>query len=209
VEARTLSVATPRLDEKHGIEDRVAVVARFAGEVELRRQYRPIRSLHLHVDVARPARVQARDDRLQPVTTACVGKLVAAQAVTLIVVLPLGIRVPEVEQCPAAGLQSVARTEPASTSLVPSIPGSRKDARSGESGVKNGPSVCSTVGSSPSSQAGVGASVVVLPSVAVAATVPDSSPRLHAGSSSGRGSTRPSSSSRLRVSSRCSSMAES
>src|SRR3989440_1641227 len=42
------------------------------------------------------------------------------------------------------------------TCALPILPCSRKSKRSGELGLKNGPSVCLRVGASPSSQAGVG-----------------------------------------------------
>src|SRR5215470_11369684 len=74
--------------EQRAVEDVVGAVARFAREVQLRREDRSVRALHLDVDVARPAGIQAGHDRPQRVAAARVGELVAAEAEALVVVLP-------------------------------------------------------------------------------------------------------------------------
>ena len=57
---------------------------------------------------------------------------------------------------------------PSRTILLPCIPGSSNDFRSGERGLKKGPAVCAGVMSSVSAQAGVGA----IPTVAATASRP-------------------------------------
>jgi hypothetical protein len=84
------------------------------------------------MDVARAAGVGAGHDRLQPEAARRVGELVAT--------------------APEAGEVS---TRPPSTSRGPGRPGSSSDTRWGERALKNGPAVCSGVGSWSSAQAGV------------------------------------------------------
>jgi hypothetical protein len=52
----------------------------------------------------------------------------------------------------------VDKTIPVTTIFVPEIPGSSSEARSGESGLKYGPSVCRSVGDAEPGQLGVGRS---------------------------------------------------
>ncbi len=63
------------------MEDPIGLISRLVGEVELGGQNRPVRRLHLDVDVARPAWIDARDDGFQPIEAILVGEQVAAQAV--------------------------------------------------------------------------------------------------------------------------------
>ena len=60
-----------------------------------------------------------------------------------------------------SGRQLPASTKPESPNRWPPAPGSRRSLRSGDLGLKNGPSVSGAVGSSPSRQEGVGASSCV------------------------------------------------
>src|SRR5262245_33521633 len=69
------------------IEDRIARVGGFAGEVELGREYRSLRSLHLEVKVAGTPGIDAGHDRLQAITALVVGELVAPQAIAGVVVV--------------------------------------------------------------------------------------------------------------------------
>ena len=62
---------------------------------------------------------------------------------------------------PRSRRQLLVSTKPESSNRRPPAPGSRKSLRSGDLGLKNGPSVWRTVGSSPSRQEGVGASSCV------------------------------------------------
>src|SRR3954452_872311 len=63
-EPRAPAVAGTRdVHDQRAVEDPVRAVARLAGEVHLRRQDPAVGALHLDVDVARPAGVQAGDDR--------------------------------------------------------------------------------------------------------------------------------------------------
>src|SRR3954463_15806828 len=82
--------------EQRAVEDRVRAVARLAGEVELRRQGLAVRALHLDVDVARAAGIEAGHDRPQRVAAAGVGELVPAQAEAVVVVVPAVVGLPEV-----------------------------------------------------------------------------------------------------------------
>src|SRR5215813_12169991 len=62
---------------------------------------------------------------------------------------------------PLSGRQLLVSTKPESSNQRPPAPGSRRSLRSGDLGLKNGPSIWRTVGSSPSRQEGVGASSCV------------------------------------------------
>src|SRR4029453_3420283 len=82
VERRRLALgAVPHAQDELALEDRIARVGRLAGEVELRRQHRPLRRLHLQVKVAGPPGVDAGHDRLQAIAALVVGELMAAQAI--------------------------------------------------------------------------------------------------------------------------------
>src|SRR6185369_8996520 len=70
----------------------------LAGEIELGGEDILARRLHLHMEVARAAGIEAGDDGLEYETSLGIAELVAAQAVALIVIMPVRIRVPEVEQ---------------------------------------------------------------------------------------------------------------
>lgn len=153
------------------MEEVVALVLGLAREVELGGEHGTALGLHLHVDVPGPAGIHRRHDRLEPVRPGGVGEQVAAQPVPLVVVVTVVVGVPEVQQGargrPARGRQDYSRDD----DLGSAVDVGEEAGLSGESGVKNGPSVWFGVGSSPSVHAGVGANVV-----AVAASVdPESS----------------------------------
>lgn len=76
-----------------------------------------------------------------------------------VVVFPCIVGLPPVEQGTSTGWQLVFSTRPLSTATVPPIFCSSRVLRSGERGVKNGPSVSDGVGPSWSSQGSVGGSV--------------------------------------------------
>src|SRR3954465_7498723 len=79
-------------------EDPVRAVARLAGEVQLCREDLAVGTLHLDVDVARPAGIQAGNDRPQRVAAARGGERGPPRAVALVVVPAGGVGLPEVEQ---------------------------------------------------------------------------------------------------------------
>src|SRR3954468_20163859 len=98
-EARAAPVADAAdVHEQRAVENVVGAVARLAGEVELRREDLPVRALHLDVDVARAAGIEAGHDRPQREAPARIGELVPAQAEAVVVVLAVRVGLPEVEQ---------------------------------------------------------------------------------------------------------------
>ena len=78
-----------------------------------------MRALHLDVDVAGAAGLETGDDRPQPVAPARVGELVAAEAITVVVVLAVRVRLPEVEQRAADRAAWVSTTSPVSSNGTP------------------------------------------------------------------------------------------
>jgi hypothetical protein len=72
-------------------------------------------------------------------------KLVAVQCVAIIVVNTLGVRLPKSRRTSDTVLQSVASTNPVRTSYVPLMLPANSEIRSGELGLKNGPSVMAGV----------------------------------------------------------------
>src|SRR5690348_4071209 len=55
--------------------------------------------MHLHMDMASAAGINAWNDRLQPIPTLVVSKLMTTQAKARVIVFAAGIRVPEIEHC--------------------------------------------------------------------------------------------------------------
>src|SRR5262245_6116854 len=100
VEARGLDlgflVAHP--DDERARVDEVALILGLAGEVELGRQHRVPGGLDLDVEMASAARVDARHDGLEAVASLLVRELVATEPEAPVVVLALGIGLPDVEQ---------------------------------------------------------------------------------------------------------------
>src|SRR5215210_6696360 len=86
--------------QKLAAKQAIAAVVRLAGKVELRRQQPTAGRLDLDMDVARAPRVGPGHHRAQAIATLGIGELVAAQAKTLIVVLALAVRLPEIDQGP-------------------------------------------------------------------------------------------------------------
>src|SRR5439155_8677741 len=68
-------------------KDTITLVARLVGEIELGRERRLIGRLHLDVDMARAAGVEAGDDRLQAKAAVGVGELVPAHLEAAVVVV--------------------------------------------------------------------------------------------------------------------------
>jgi len=92
--------------------------------------------MHLHMDMASAAGIDTWNDRLQPITALIVGKLMATQAKTGVIVFAAGICLPEIEHYLRQGTQPLVITRPERTRWRPSILGSSKERGSGESGLK-------------------------------------------------------------------------
>src|SRR4029450_12156762 len=68
IERRRLALgAVPHAQDELALEDGTTGVGGFAGEVELGRQHRSLRRLHLEMKVAGPPRIDAGHDRLQAI----------------------------------------------------------------------------------------------------------------------------------------------
>src|SRR5215510_15249104 len=82
VERRRLALgAVPHAQDELPLEDGIARVGGFAWEVQLGRQHRALRRLHLEMKVARPPGIDAGHDRLQAIAALVVGELVTPQAI--------------------------------------------------------------------------------------------------------------------------------
>src|SRR6185295_8968618 len=80
-------------------ENRVAVVAGFVWEIELRGQDRPVRSLYFHMVMPRPARIARGLNRRELITPFAVAENVPAPPKSLVVVFAGCIRVPQINEC--------------------------------------------------------------------------------------------------------------
>src|SRR5262249_18663507 len=87
-----------QLHEQIGPIEEVPAVPGLTREVQLGGEDSAAWRLHFHVEVARAPRVEPRDDGLEPIATAGVGELMAAQLVADVVVFTRFVRVPEVEE---------------------------------------------------------------------------------------------------------------
>src|SRR5262245_66344385 len=82
VECRRLALgAVPHAQDELAIEDGVARVGGFAGEVELGRQHWSLRRLYLEVKMAGAPGIDAGHDRLQAIAALVVRELVAPPAI--------------------------------------------------------------------------------------------------------------------------------
>jgi hypothetical protein len=104
----------------------VGFVVLHAGEEKLGRQHRTARRLDFQVDVLGPARIFAWHTRFDCVMPVFVGKNVPTQAVAGVIVIALGVGLPEVEQGIRDRL-AVGSGHTVMTSRVPSMPSSRSD----------------------------------------------------------------------------------
>src|SRR5262252_7162463 len=140
-------------------EQSVATVHRLVRKIELGGEHALLRRLHLDVIVAGAAGIERRQDGAQAVAALGIGEQVSAIAKAGVVVLAALVGMPEGSRSACAtGRQERVRTCPLSSTRRAVLPSSTNSARSGELGLKYGPSVCRTVGSSPSWHCGVGAS---------------------------------------------------
>src|SRR5207247_11357384 len=90
VEAPVLAaIRLARHHQQIRAEEEVPPVARLARAVELGGEHPPAARLHLHVEVARAARVEPGDDGLEPVASVGVGALASAQPTALAGVPPM------------------------------------------------------------------------------------------------------------------------
>ena len=71
---------------------------RLAGEIELGGQHAAAGRLHLHMDMARAAGINAGHDAAQSITSFRIGELMAAQAETGIVIPAFVVSLPEIQQ---------------------------------------------------------------------------------------------------------------
>src|SRR5256885_9667970 len=84
-------------DEQVRVEDRVLLVAGDIGKVQLCRQDVLAGRADLDVDVLGATGIFARANRLEGVAARGIGRLVASQPVTIVVVVATCVRLPEVE----------------------------------------------------------------------------------------------------------------
>jgi hypothetical protein len=81
-----------------GAEEEVAGISRFAGKVQLGRQHRPARRLHLDVIMPGARAVVPRYDGLKGIAALRVGVLVTPQPEAAVVIAPLGIGVSKIDK---------------------------------------------------------------------------------------------------------------
>src|SRR5438270_8282225 len=79
-------------------EQAVGTILSLAREIELGGQYAAAARLHLDMDMARAAGIDAGHNAAQPIASFGVAELMAAQAETGIVITALIVRLPEVQQ---------------------------------------------------------------------------------------------------------------
>jgi len=101
-------VHRPHLQHEVGMEDGIPLVGGLAREIELGREDGLAGRLHVHMDVPRAPMIDGRDDGLQPEAPGIVAELMAAQPVAVVVVVAVGIGLPEVQER-AANRRAVER----------------------------------------------------------------------------------------------------
>jgi hypothetical protein len=117
--------------------------------------------LNLDVIVPRTAGVERRHDGAKAERAVGSGDDMARYRKPMLSYSPSSFACQRSIAAPRSGRQLLVSTKPESSNRRPPAPGSRRSLRSGDLGLKNGPSVWRTVGSSPSRQEGVGASSCV------------------------------------------------
>src|SRR5262249_21175788 len=99
VERRRLALGrVPHAQDELTVEDGVARVGGFAGEVELSRQHWSFPRLYLEVKMAGALGIDAGHDRLQAITALVVRELMAPQAIARVVVVAAVVGMPDVDQ---------------------------------------------------------------------------------------------------------------
>src|SRR5215470_17588439 len=76
----------------------IGTVLGLTREIELRGQHAATARLHLHMDMARAADIDAGHNALEPVAPVRIGELMTAQAEAGIVILPLVVGLPELQE---------------------------------------------------------------------------------------------------------------
>ena len=87
-------------DNEFGIENEVFFVFRIAGKVELRGESRAVGRLDSYVEMTRASGIDSGHDGFEAVSAGSVGKLVAAQPVTGVVVRSAPVGLPKVDEGP-------------------------------------------------------------------------------------------------------------
>src|SRR6516225_233747 len=108
------------------------------------------RRLNLDVIMPRAAGVERRHDGAKAERTVGRGDDMAAYRKPTLSYSPLSSACQRSTTAPLSGRQLLVSTKPESSKGLPPAPGSRRSLRSGDLGLKNGPSVSRTVGSWPS-----------------------------------------------------------
>lgn len=99
------------IDEQRPVEDAVVVVLAHAGKVELRGEDGAAGRLGLDMDMLGAAGIETGDDSLQLVAALGIAELVAAQPETAVIVVALGVGLPEVELGVGHGLTAAREYE--------------------------------------------------------------------------------------------------
>src|SRR5437763_3681632 len=100
IEPRSKPVARFRhAHQQLGAEQAIAAVHRLVWKIQLRREQRPLRRLHLHVVVARASRVERRQNGAKTVAPLAVREQMAAIAETAVVVFAALVGVPQIDEC--------------------------------------------------------------------------------------------------------------
>ena len=161
------------------------------GKVQLRGQHASARRLDLQVIMTRAALVRGRHDGEKAIAALRVGELVAAQAEARIVVLTLGVRMPDVHQRPLERAAAAREHEASQLDRLALEPRLAQIGPLGRAWLEERPlGLPARSAASPSSHAGVGASsrcpnarstIPAFSPPAVAASVPASSNRRRVG----------------------------
>ena len=131
---------------------------RLAREIELGGEHAAGARLHLHMDMARAAGINAGHDAAQSITSFGISELMAAQAETGIVIPAFVVSLPELQQGSGEWFASAGEHEANQFDRLPRHAGFKQLDALGRRRLENGPSVCASVALSPSWHAGVGAS---------------------------------------------------
>src|SRR5829696_8999484 len=100
VEPGALGARVAERDNEFVIKNKISLVFRLAGEVELGCENGAIRCLDSDVKMTRASGIDSRHDGLETVIAGCVGKLVTAQLVAGVVIRPTPVSLPNVDECP-------------------------------------------------------------------------------------------------------------
>jgi hypothetical protein len=127
--------------QQFALKQAITQVLWFVGEIELRGEQAAARRLHLDVIVPCAAGIDLRHDGAEAKSAVEPGGDMATISKTDIVVFALVISMPEIDKSAAKRSTASRQPKPESSSGRPPAPGSRRSLRSGDLGLKNGPSV--------------------------------------------------------------------